>query len=111
MIFIDAQKSGYPAYLRTILSQSPAGSGAGSRRLLRKGGLILADNVLRRGVVADPTASNPWSEVERAERGDQAHFRDLAYIDEFNRALAADDRLDTVLLPMFDGLGCAMLKD
>ena len=44
LIFVDAQKSGYPEYLTTILEKSQPGSAG---RLLKKGGLIIADNTLR----------------------------------------------------------------
>ncbi|HET9372282.1 MAG TPA: O-methyltransferase [Vicinamibacterales bacterium] len=41
IVFIDADKTGYPAYLRRV------------RPLVRHGGLIVADNVVRKGAVAD----------------------------------------------------------
>ena len=41
MVFIDADKAGYPAYLESAL------------RLTRPGSLIIADNVVRGGAVAD----------------------------------------------------------
>jgi hypothetical protein len=57
LIFIDADKTSYPTYLSLILSLSKAHSG--STRLLRKDGIILADNILRRGLIADSSAANP----------------------------------------------------
>ncbi|KAA8567730.1 hypothetical protein EYC84_008201 [Monilinia fructicola] len=59
LIFIDADKTSYPAYLELILSLSSPSSP--QTRLLRPGGLILADNILRRALVADSSPSNPWS--------------------------------------------------
>ena len=47
VIFIDADKEGYPDYLRWSLE------------LARPGGLILADNVVRDGRVVDESASDP----------------------------------------------------
>ncbi|CAI4215115.1 unnamed protein product [Parascedosporium putredinis] len=57
LIFIDAEKSGYPGYLQAILDGSQPGA---SSRILRPGGLIVADNVLRRGIIADDSDDNPW---------------------------------------------------
>jgi caffeoyl-CoA O-methyltransferase len=56
---------------------------------VRPGGLILFDNMLRGGEVIDP--SKRFTPVNRA-------------IDELNRKLAADSRVQCVLIPMADGL-------
>ncbi len=45
-VFIDADKTGYPAYLQLV------------RRLTRPGSVIVADNVVRQGGVADPASSD-----------------------------------------------------
>jgi caffeoyl-CoA O-methyltransferase len=74
--FIDADKPAYPDYYEEIL------------RRLRPGGVILADNVLWSGRVADPAAGDPHTEAIRA----------------FNRKVAADPRVDKVILPIADGL-------
>lgn len=47
LVFIDADKPGYPAYLDWAL------------RLTRPGALIVCDNVVRNGAVADPAATEP----------------------------------------------------
>jgi predicted O-methyltransferase YrrM len=47
MVFIDADKESYPEYLTWAL------------KLTRKGSLIVADNVVRGGAVADPAALDP----------------------------------------------------
>jgi predicted O-methyltransferase YrrM len=47
LIFIDADKTGYPDYWTWAL------------RLARVGTLIIADNVVRDGAVADPTSTDP----------------------------------------------------
>jgi predicted O-methyltransferase YrrM len=57
LIFIDADKVSYPKYLELILKTSK-GDG---RRILKKGGIIVADNILRRGLIADSSEANPWS--------------------------------------------------
>jgi predicted O-methyltransferase YrrM len=47
LCFIDADKAGYPAYLRHALD------------LVRPGGAIVADNVVREGAVADMASTDP----------------------------------------------------
>lgn len=76
LAFIDADKSGYLGYYEEIL------------RRLRPGGLIIADNVLWRGRVADPSAREP----------------EAVAIRQFNATVAADTRVDVVLLTIADGL-------
>ncbi len=79
--FIDADKENYPAYLRW------------ARRLVRVGGLILADNAYQDGrVVEDP----PPSEQIRAMR-------------QFNRMLAHDPGLEATILPVGDGVAVALV--
>lgn len=110
LIFVDANKDAYPRYLDTILARSPPGAPP-EDRLLRAGGLVVADNVLRRGIVADETGANPHygAEVERVgEEQARAFVRPLR---EFNDKVAAEPRLETFLMPLFDGLGLARLKD
>lgn len=53
MVFIDADKESYPEYLTWAL------------KLTRKGSLILADNVVRGGSVADPAAVDPRAQGVR----------------------------------------------
>ena len=74
--FIDADKAGYPVYYEEIL------------RRLRPGGLIAVDNVL-------------WSgDVVRPDKQDG----DVVAIRTFNDLVAADDRVDSVMTPIADGL-------
>jgi predicted O-methyltransferase YrrM len=107
LIFIDAQKSGYPEYLRQILANSQPGS---SSRLLRKGGLIVADNVLRRGLVADDSEANPWAK-KLAQKSEYETNSDVEYLREFNAAMHSNERLEEFLMPLFDGFGLARLLD
>jgi caffeoyl-CoA O-methyltransferase len=79
LAFIDADKPGYPLYYEEIL------------RRMRPGGLLLADNVLWLGRVADPAADD---EQTRAIRS-------------FNDLVARDERVDRVMLPIADGLTIA----
>jgi caffeoyl-CoA O-methyltransferase len=74
--FVDADKSGYPGYIDAIAPR------------LRRGGLVLVDNTLRSGTVADPKVTDD----------------DTAAMRRFNDRLAADDRWWSVLLPIADGL-------
>ena len=77
--FIDADKVGYPQYYEELVTR------------LRPGGLIVLDNVLREGRVADPAAQTP---ADRAVR-------------QVNDAIAADERVDAVMLPLRDGVTVA----
>jgi predicted O-methyltransferase YrrM len=81
MVFIDADKAGYPGYFDLALDR------------LRKTGLIVIDNLLMNGRVATGSGDDHWSQssVEAA----------LA----LNRRLATDPALDYVLLPLGDGVG------
>jgi caffeoyl-CoA O-methyltransferase len=76
-VFIDADKEGYDFYFETIVP------------FVRTGGLILFDNTLRGGELVHPVAKT--RPVNRA-------------IDALNRKLASDNRIQTVLVPMADGL-------
>ena len=74
--FIDAEKSEYAEYYERLLT------------LLRPGGLILVDNVLWSGKVADPEMVSD----------------DTVAIRAFNDKLAADERISLSMLPVADGL-------
>jgi predicted O-methyltransferase YrrM len=107
LIFIDAQKSGYPEYLRQILEKSQPGS---TSRLLRKGGLIVGDNVLRRGLVADDSEANPWTK-RLANKSEYETDSDVICMRKFNDAMHNNDRLEAFMMPLFDGFGLARLLD
>jgi caffeoyl-CoA O-methyltransferase len=76
MVFIDADKTGYIDYYKLILPQ------------LRKGGFIIADNVLFHGEV-----------LQEPLKGKNA-----IAIDAFNRYVAADETVEQVILTVRDGL-------
>jgi predicted O-methyltransferase YrrM len=107
LIFIDADKTSYPTYLSLILEYSP--KGPNSPRILRPGGIILADNILRRGLVADRTPANPWYAKQNGEINWSPG--DMEGLDTFNKNLVNSERLETFLMPMFDGLGMGRLVD
>jgi caffeoyl-CoA O-methyltransferase len=81
--FIDADKSGYIAYWEQIVPRT------------RPGGLVVADNVLWSGRVVDPGADD----------------EDTKAIREFNEHVLADDRVDSLIVPVADGLTLARVRD
>lgn len=84
LTFIDADKEGYPRYLKEAL------------RLSRPGSLIVADNAIRGGSVLDPE-----DDSARATR-------------RFNAMLAEDERLSATIIPVIrariDGLAVARVR-
>ncbi|MEO6295286.1 MAG: class I SAM-dependent methyltransferase, partial [Candidatus Limnocylindria bacterium] len=82
LAFIDADKSGYDAYYEGCL------------RVVRSGGLILIDNVLWSGKVADPSVDDD----------------DVRSIRALNEKIATDERVDHALLPLADGLTMARVR-
>ena len=87
MVFIDADKNNYPAYLDLCV------------KLTRPGGLILADNVIRGGEVMQVSAAD-------------AYVRGAA---AFNKQLAADRRLEAIVLQQVgmkghDGIAVARVR-
>lgn len=76
LAFVDADKTSYRAYYEKILPR------------LRPNGLLVLDNVLWMGRVVDPSDQD---ESTRAIR-------------ELNDAIAADARVESVMLPVSDGL-------
>ncbi|PMD63357.1 S-adenosyl-L-methionine-dependent methyltransferase, partial [Hyaloscypha bicolor E] len=62
LIFIDADKASYPTHpTHPSLILSLSGPSGATTRLLRPGGIIVADNILRSGLVADHSPTNPWA--------------------------------------------------
>ena len=79
--FIDADKQGYDGYYESCL------------QLLRPGGLVILDNVLQDGRVLDPSGSE-----------------DAAAIDELNRKVRDDDRVEIAMIGVADGLTLCLKK-
>ncbi len=75
IVFLDAAKRDYAAYFDAIIDK------------VRVGGLIIADNILWSGKVLDAQKDT-----------------DTRIIDAFNKKMVSDARLETVLLPLRDGL-------
>jgi len=83
LVFIDADKPNYPDYFDLIINK------------LNPGGIILTDNVLWSGKV-----------VEKIQEDDES-TRALV---KYNTLVAADSRLETIMLPIRDGLSISRLK-
>lgn len=81
-VFIDADKGNYPFYFEKSL------------QLIRQGGLILFDNTLRKGLVADPSANDNTTIAIR----------------NINNILHNDPRITISMLPIGDGLTLALKK-
>lgn len=78
LVFIDADKVNYSNYFDLVIGK------------VRKGGLILADNVLWSGKVLDAKKDNRTKAL-----------------DAYNKKVLADDRVTSILLPIRDGLNIA----
>ncbi len=77
LVFIDAEKREYPKYFDAVMEKTTSGS------------IILSDNVLWSGKVVEPL-----NEKDKATK----------ILLEYNRQLKEDPRIETVLLPIRDGL-------
>jgi predicted O-methyltransferase YrrM len=80
--FIDADKESYPAYYEEAL------------RLLRPGGLMMVDNVFRRGTVLDPEDDDPATLAVR----------------ELNERVVSDDRVFSAMVGVADGITLALKR-
>ena len=76
MIFIDADKMNYKEYYERSL------------KLTNKGGLVIIDNVLWHGEVADENNLDKYT----------------VYIREFNSYVSNDDRVEQIIVPLGDGM-------
>ena len=83
LVFMDADKPNYPAYFDLIIEK------------INSGGILLTDNVLWSGKV-----------IEDVKEDDISTIALLKY----NKMIAEDIRLETVLLPIRDGLSITRIK-
>ena len=83
LIFIDADKPNYPLYFEMIIEK------------LNKGGILLSDNVLWSGKVVQ--------ELQEEDESTQA-------LRKYNKMLATDERVETIILPIRDGLTISRRK-
>ena len=77
LIFIDADKNNYLNYYKTLIPK------------LKKNGLLIADNVLWSGKVLDKSNDND---------------SDTLALKDFNRSVKLDQRVETIILEIRDGL-------
>ncbi|MBN1963505.1 MAG: O-methyltransferase [Anaerolineae bacterium] len=82
MVFIDADKPNYPAYLDWSVQN------------VRPGGLITAHNAFRSGQLVDPNSNDAQVEGTRV----------------FLRQMAAHPRLTSTIIPVGDGIAAAVVK-
>jgi predicted O-methyltransferase YrrM len=78
LVFIDADKSNYSAYYDLLIDRLPSGA------------IIIADNVLWSGKILD--------------QAEIAKDLDTRALDEFNKKITQDARVENVLMPVRDGL-------
>lgn len=83
LVFIDADKPNYVNYFHTIINK------------MNPGGVILSDNVLWSGKVLEPLKPNDES---------------TRVLLDYNKLLNEDSRIETVLLPIRDGLTISRVK-
>jgi len=83
LVFIDAEKTEYPAYFENVLGKTKSGS------------IILSDNVLWSGKVVEP--------VQPGDKSTKA-------VMDYNMLLKEDPRVETVLLPIRDGLTLSRVR-
>ncbi len=96
LIYIDGDKREYPDYYRMLWGRNADG-GKISSPLVKSGSIILADNVLWYGKVAD---SDPSKSLDRHTEG----------IREFNRLVVEDPCVENVILPLRDGISLIRVK-
>jgi predicted sulfurtransferase/predicted O-methyltransferase YrrM len=110
IVFVDADKTRLLEYVEACVT---------SDKLLKKGGLIVVDNVLWKGLVLGSSGGGmSQADIDKEENGldDKAlkksrRARKLAgLMHKFNSAVVKDDRLEVVLLPMRDGLSIIRKK-
>lgn len=77
LVFIDAEKQDYIKYYDLLIDQ------------VNKGGIVLSDNVLWSGKVADESIKND---------------RDTESLRHYNQYLKQDNSIETILLPFRDGI-------
>ena len=77
LVFLDADKENYIEYYELVIEK------------VKKGGLIIADNVLWTGKVVEP--EKDYDELTQ-------------YLIDFNKMINEDDRVENIILPLRDGL-------
>ena len=86
--FVDAAKAQYIYYLPDVL------------RVLKPGGVIVSDNILQEGEVLESHFL-----VEKRNRTIHDRMREYLYV------LTHDDRLETAILPVGDGMAISIVQE
>ena len=103
IVFVDADKTRLMEYLDALVSND---------RVLKKGGLVIVDNVLWKGLVLDASNSNGYDSGSDDEGTEDKELlkknrraRKLANkMHRFNSAVVKDDRVDVLMMNLRDGL-------
>ncbi len=82
LVFIDADKGGYPHYLEKAITMSTPGT------------VIIGDNTLMHGKTMNPDANSPSVVAMR----------------KFNETMTSDARLEGLIIPAYDGLAIARVR-
>ncbi|MFQ6013779.1 MAG: O-methyltransferase, partial [Thermoplasmata archaeon] len=82
LVFNDIDKESYPRVLPL------------AKKVLRPGGLLVTDNVLWGGRVAMPEEVDSWTEAVRT----------------YNRRLAQDEAMQSVIIPLRDGVSISVKR-
>ena len=107
LVFVDADKTRLLEYVEACLAND---------LVLKKGGLILVDNVLWRGLVLQVSGGGTPSPVDEEDDGDaelkkNRRARRLASkLHRFNAAIVKDSRCEVLLLDVRDGLSMIRKK-
>lgn len=101
IVFVDADKTRLYEYVNVLVSND---------RVLKKGGLILVDNVLWKGLVLDASKGYDFSDDESLSEDKELlrknrRARKLSNkMHRFNSAVVKDDRVDVLMMNLRDGL-------
>ena len=88
LVFMDGDKREYPQYYAMLMGDGGSGAYVG------RGSVILADNVLWYGKVADPRCNDRHTEAIR----------------RFNDMVVTDSRVECTILPLRDGINMIRVK-
>ncbi|EKX46238.1 hypothetical protein GUITHDRAFT_152429 [Guillardia theta CCMP2712] len=101
LIFLDANKKQYSTYFTRIME----------KELLRVGGVLVVDNTLWKGRVAELYSLSQTERVERNKELQRKGVMSLVAADKyaeamhaFNQLVRGDARVEVVMLPVRDGL-------
>jgi predicted O-methyltransferase YrrM len=98
LVFVDADKTRLLEYVEACVT---------SDRVLKKGGMIVVDNVLWKGLVLE-AATGDFSRVDNESEDEQRQSRRARKLaikmHFFNHEIVKDNRVEVVVLPMRDGL-------